>query len=52
MRDVLRAVAMTVWPRFKASRAISCPKPPEAAVMNQTGEDILMFMDAEVLIWL
>ena len=37
----LRPVARTRWPFFKALRAISLPKPLEAAVMNQTGEDIL-----------
>src|ERR1041385_8127183 len=33
----LRAVAMTLWPRFKAESAISLPNPELAAVMNHTG---------------
>ena len=42
--EVLRALAMTLWPRDRASRAMYLPKPDEAAVMNQTGpRDIVMF---------
>lgn len=42
--EVLRALAMTLWPRDRASSAMYLPKPDEAAVMNQTGpRDIVMF---------
>ena len=37
IRDVLRALAMTLWPRERASSAMYLPKPLEAAVMNHTG---------------
>lgn len=37
IREVERAEAMTRCPRERASRAMWCPKPEEAAVMNQTG---------------
>jgi hypothetical protein len=37
MREVLRALAMTLWPRERASSAMNLPKPLEAAVMNHTG---------------
>ena len=39
--EELRAVATTVKPRLRASRAMPLPKPLEAAVMNQTGGDML-----------
>ena len=42
--EELRAVAMTVKPRFRASSAMPLPKPLEAAVMNQTGGDMLGLM--------
>lgn len=35
--DVSRAVAMTLCPRDKASSAMLCPNPLEAAVINHTG---------------
>lgn len=37
IRAVLRALAMTLWPRARASRAIYFPKPELAAVMNHIG---------------
>lgn len=35
--EVFRALAMTLWPRERASRAMYFSKPDEAAEMNQTG---------------
>lgn len=34
---VLRALAMTLWPRERASKAMYLPKPELEAVMNHTG---------------
>lgn len=48
MLEVLRALAMTLWPRDRASRAMYFPNPEEAPVMNQTGvrEPIVILLNA------
>jgi len=44
MRERLRALAMTLCPRARASRAMDLPKPLEAAVMNHTGVWVAIVM--------
>lgn len=38
--DLLRMLPMTLWPAFRARRQRIRPKPFEAPVISQTGEDI------------
>jgi hypothetical protein len=37
--EELRAVAITLWPRLRASNATAFPKPLVAPVISQTGEE-------------